>query len=362
MDTLPGVLGHSSLNTLFNKRFLFSNGGPYSVGNDTVDCGIDPSVAWISDEPFASTGVHPQDTWGKRVDPATVTLLPGQTLLAQSSVHLNLIEEYAFFSPRSGMARVGVEATAHVFGFSEMNWAKGSDAKSRMVMVSVTSRIPVKGITKVPLFQMRVFKRDTRLNKEQMVEILRSGHDLLINPRKGTPLTKELQMKAIDDTGSLITTVHLEEGCIVGFKLKKNKFVLDLSKKGQDWKKFFEPVYAKKDSNGLLYVDLYEGGYYLLITEEGLNLPRGYVASLEQLNARLISAVVHFAEYFGHSFKGAATLEVVPITHSIRVYKGSPIGAFRLERIEENSPVYGGFSVNQNLLPQLPPMVSMPSI
>lgn len=363
MTKFSGVLGFSSLQELFNKNFLQSQGGPFQVGNDTVDCGISPTIAWISNGPYASNGVTNPSSFGSPVDPSNVVLLPGQTLLAPASVSLNLIEGYyAFFSPRSGMARVGVEATAHVSGFSEMNWAKGFESKSRKIMVSVTSRLPVKGLTKVPLFQMRVFTGDTRLNREQMVDIMRSSHNLLIDPRSGAPLSKERQMSAIDSTGALVTTVHLEEGKIVGFKLKKNKSVLDLSKKGQDWKKFFVPIYAKMDADGKLYVDLYQEEYYLLITEEGLNLPHGYVASLEQLNARLISAVVHFAEYFGHSFKGAATLEVVPITHSIRVYNGSPIGAFRLEKIEDDAPVYKGFSINQNLLPQLPPTVTMPTL
>jgi deoxycytidine triphosphate deaminase len=355
-----GVLGSSSLQSLFDKGFLCPDGGVYAVGNDTVDIGIKPDTAWLSDAPYASTGRGNPGTWGKPVDPTKVILQPGQTLLARSSVHLNLIDHYAFFSPRSRMARVGVEPTAHVAGFTEMNWAKGSGPISREVMVSITTRIPVKNLTEVPLFQMRVFSGDTRVKKQDLIEMLRSGHDLLIDPRNGSPLPREVQMRAISDEGSLITTLHLKEGQIVGFRLKRTKAVLDLSKEGQDWRKFFEPIYAKRDKEGFLYVDLKEGDYYLLITKEGLSLPKGYVASLEQLNARFISAVVHFAEYFGHMFKGAATLEVVPISRDIRVYEGSPVGAFRLEKVEPNTPEYMGFCRNQNHVPQHSPMLTMP--
>ncbi len=360
MENFVGVLGKNSLEGLFDKGFLSSNGGPYEIGPDTVDYGVQSSEAWISREPYASVGRFTPDLWGERVQLNGLVLKPGQTLVAPAAVNLNLLEGYAFMSPRSRMARVGVEPTTYVEGFTERDWAHSSTPLSRKLWMSVSSRIPVTGLDKVALAQMRLFTGDTRLGRKEMLNILRSGHRFLVDPVNGSELPMDRQERAIAQNGTLVTTLHLREGQLVGFRLKKKTPVLDLSATGQNWKEFFEPVYAKKDGNGDIYVDLLAGEYYLLITAEAINLPKGYVASLEQLDSRLIAAAVHFAEYFGHGFKGAATLEVVPIAaRSIRVYKGSPVGAFRLECVEANAPLYTGFSKGQNLVPQLPPMLTM---
>lgn len=356
-----GVLGKESIQTLFERGFLFSNGGPYEIGPDTVDCGLNPSRAWISNEFYASMGEFAPDKWGKRVDDlSSVVFRPGQTIVAELSVQLNLLSGYGFFSPRSRMARVGVETTVHVSGFRERDWAFSKVPLSRKVWASVTTRIPVSGIGRTALSQMRLFTGDSRLSREQMLGILGSGHRFLIDPVSGDALPIERQEKAIAHNGSLVTTLHLRKGKLVGFRLRKKTSVLDLTATGQPWKDFFEPIYAKKDGHGNLYVDLLSGEYYLLITAEGINLPKGCVASLEQLDNHHIAAAVQFAEYFGHAFRGAATLEVVPIAaHGIRVYQGSPVGAFRLEKVEETAPLYTGFSRGQNLVPQLPPMLTM---
>lgn len=357
MEKFVGVLGKNSLEELFAKGFLFSNGGPYQIGPDTVDYGIEPGEAWVSKEPYASVGAFTPGHWGKRVPLEGLVLKPGYTIVAPAALNLNLLDEYAFTSPRSRMARVGVEATTHVEGFTERNWAYSKAPLSRKLWMSITSRIAVSGIDRVSLAQMRLFTGDTRCNREQMLDILRSGHRLLIDPVNGVELPMDRQERAITQGGALVTTLHLREGQLVGFRLKKKTPVLDLLATGQNWKEFFEPVYAKKDGHGDIYVDLLAGEYYLLITAEAINLPKGYVAALEQLDSHFIPAAVHFAEYFGHGFKGAATLEVVPIAaHSIRVYKWSPVGAFRLECVEANAPLYSGFSKGQNLAPRLPPM------
>lgn len=353
-----GVQGKDSLLALFESGFLVAN-GIHGVDNDTVDIGL-LSEGWISNEPFASTGDLNRVRHGKAVSLEKLVLRPGETLTAMAKVSLNLLPPYyAFFSPRSRMARVGVKPTVHVEGFSQMNWAYSNSGVSRKMLVSVTSRIPVTGLDKVPLFQMRVFSADTRVDYKSMMGIMSEGHDLLINPKNGKPIAREKQLKDIDRDGKLVSRLHLQKG-VTGFKLKKKTPVLDLSRTGQPWDDYFEPVFAKSDDTGKLFVDLSGAEYYLFITELGLNIPRGYVASLEQLDARLVEAVIHFAEYFGHMFKGAATLEVVPIASAIRVYQGTPVGAFRLERIDPSAPTYSGFSVNQHHLPQLPPMVTMP--
>lgn len=356
--TTTGVYGQRRLRELFDRRFLTGH-GLHSIGSDTVDFGISETHAWIGDHPFAYDGEMKPESWGNKVDPKTVVLHPGQTLVAYATIGLDLVEGYAFFSPRSRMARVGVSATAHVQGFSQMNWAKSSGPLTRSVLVSVTSRVPVTGLTRAPLLQMRMYDSDTRVDKKEMLDMLRTGHNLLIHPRHGNPLVREIQVAAIADDGSLVTTLFLQDG-VVGYRLKKTRNVLDVSGSEQDWSKWFEPVYAQRDQRGKLFVDLREGGYYLLITWEGLNLPVGYVASLQQLDSRLVAAVVHFAEYFGHAFKGAATLEVVPISAPIRIYRGTPIGSFRLEKTDLDTPQYDGFSAGQHHRPQLPPMFSSP--
>lgn len=362
-----GVLGKDSINALLEKGFLIHRGGRYQVGSDSLDCGVSTSLpAWVSDSPYSSTGTSPTETWcdswGSRVDIQKLTLKPKQTLLCSSSIDLNTVDGYLFYSSRSGMARSGITATAHVDGFSQMDWAMPEvpSPMSRRVMVSVTSRVPVRSLAAIPLFQARFFTGDTRVDKKGLVEILRSGHNLLIDPTTEVALPKERQLRQCDDNGRLITTLHLEEGSIVGFRLKKNTKVLDLAKKGQDWKSFFQAIYAQRDVDGRLFVELQEGEYYLFITNEALNLPQGYVASLQQLDSRLVNAAVHFAEYFGHMFRGAATLEVYPLSYSVRLYQGSPIGAFQLEKIEPDTPPYTGFARMQRRIPQLPNIFSMP--
>ncbi|MDB5259820.1 MAG: hypothetical protein JWN37_51 [Candidatus Nomurabacteria bacterium] len=356
-----GVLGRDALRMLLDEGFLVKTGGLVEVKNETIDIGLSQPVR-LANKPFASTGYPDMNMFGEEVGLDGLILRPGHTVLAQAAVRLNLLEPFHVgFSSRSGMARIGLESTAHVDGFGEMNCAYSRDGLSRRVIISAISRIPVTGLGKESLLQMRISRKDARLGREEVLKILVSGHNLFIDPRTGKPLEKELQLRRVTPDGRLLATLHLQEG-LCGFKLRKDAKVLDLSLRGQKWEDFFEPVYANRGGDGRLYVDLRETGYYLFITREGLNLREGLCASLKQLDSSLFRGAIHFAEYFGHGFQGGATLEMVTLSSDVRAYEGSFVASFGLDRVDPDAPIYEGFSANQNLIPQLPPMVTMPTL
>lgn len=191
----------------------------------------------------------------------------------------------------------------------------------------------------VSLNQIRFFRGDTDFN----VNAIRSYNfvepvvfDSNRRPLKG----EELIIDSLDNAGKagIIFTLDLKKGDngIVGYKAKRyllKPINLSVESKMDDSKKidprdYFEPIYASK--NGELILD--PQYFYILSTNEFLNLPSILCATIVSQQATIGELRTHYAGFFdpgwGHGEGWQATLEIRSFVNPFRVRHGQPICKF----------------------------------
>lgn len=207
--------------------------------------------------------------------------------------------------------------------------------------------------------QVRVFDGDTRFKEEDLkVELRRQ--DLLY--RQDGSQYKQGELSLSSEDGTVFTTLFAKALRLVGFRARKTRKALDLTKRGLDPHEYFEPVYAEADpsdpSGGCITLE--PGWFYLLSTNEMLHVPEHLCAELVMLHPRLGLFFSHFAGFFDPGFKGVPTLEVAVLIPTTLRHREA-VGCFRYERMRSKTDSYalsGNYSGQRRTT--LPKQFAMP--
>ncbi len=186
--------------------------------------------------------------------------------------------------------------------------------------------------------QIRMFDGDTRFHESDLKKELQK-RDFLFKQDGSRYNLGELELTTGD--GTIFTTLYAKAGRLVGFKAKRTLEPLNLTARGLHPESHFIPVYAEKDptdpDGGM--VTLEAGHFYLLSTNEVLDVPEHLCAELVALHPRLGLFFSHFAGFFDPGFKGVPTLEVTPIIRTTLRHREA-VGCFRYERMRSKTESY----------------------
>ena len=187
--------------------------------------------------------------------------------------------------------------------------------------------------------QIRIFDADTRFSEQDLKREL-ARQDLLY--RQDGSRYKQGELGLASGDGTVFTTLFAKAGKLVGFRARKTRKPLDLTQRGLDPREYFEPVFAEVDPSdpdgGLITLE--PGWYYLLSTNEMLNVPEHLSAELIAVHPRLGLFFSHFAGYFDPGFMGVPTLEVTCVVRTTIRHREA-VGCFRYERMRSKTIPYG---------------------
>ncbi len=291
-------------------------------------------------------------------------LYPGCTYLAKASVNVNFPPGmYAYTNAKSTSGRnfLLVRVIADMCeGFDAIdNRRSGYSGEVWFLMQPLA--YPVVLTNKEAYIQMRVFDGDTRFS-ERDLQIVLQEHDFL--HRHNDVPYKQGELSLFSEDGSIFTTLRAKSGKLIGFKAVRGTAVkpLDLTLRGLDPREYFEPVYGDvdpSDSDGGT-VTLDPSSYYLLSTNEKLNVPVSACSELRMLDPRAGLFFSHFAGFFDPGFYGTPTLEVVSVMPTTLRHK-DVVARFGLERMRSVTPSYasvGNYAGQRRTT--LPKQFSMP--
>jgi deoxycytidine triphosphate deaminase len=187
--------------------------------------------------------------------------------------------------------------------------------------------------------QIRIFDADTRFTEKDLEKEL-AKQDLLY--RQDGSQYKQGELGLASGDGTVFTTLFAKAGKLIGFRARKTRTPLDLNQRELDPHDYFEPVYAEKDptdpDGGLITLE--PGWYYLLSTNEMVDVPKHLSAELIAVHPRLGLFFSHFAGYFDPGFRGVPTLEVTCIVRTTIRHREA-VGCFRYERMRSETVAYG---------------------
>lgn len=268
-------------------------------------------------------------------------LVPGEKYIAKATLNTNFPPDvYAYANAKSTSGRNmclcrtladGVEG----YDTLDRRWSGWSGE----VWLTIEPLVfPIILTDKECYAQVRVFDGDTRFQEEDLRQEL-IKQDLLYRQDGGRYKQGELALASGD--GTVFTTLYAKAGKLVGFRARRTRRPLHLEDRGLDPREYFEPVYAEldpSDSDGGL-ITLEPGWYYLLSTNETLDVPEHLCAELVMLHARFGLFFSHFAGFFDPGFRGVPTLEVTCLLPTTMRHREA-IGCFRYERMRSATESY----------------------
>ncbi len=104
---------------------------------------------------------------------------------------------------------------------------------------------------------------------------------------------------SLDDGLGLSLDLRGDEHGVVGYRAKRNTEVLDYGKLGQEWRRFWEPVYRDVDSARLV---LEPEEFYLLLSQEAITIPPQLAAEMVPYDVRSGEVRTHYAGFFDPGF------------------------------------------------------------
>ncbi|HRW38610.1 MAG: 2'-deoxycytidine 5'-triphosphate deaminase [Acidimicrobiales bacterium] len=111
--------------------------------------------------------------------------------------------------------------------------------------------------------------------------------------------TELLAPPSLDNGLGLSLDLRGDENGIVGYRAKRNTEVLDYGKLGQEWRRFWEPVYRDVDSPRLV---LEPEEFYLLLSQEAITIPPSLAAEMVPYDVRSGEVRTHYAGFFDPGF------------------------------------------------------------
>ncbi|WP_081688600.1 2'-deoxycytidine 5'-triphosphate deaminase [Inquilinus limosus] len=174
--------------------------------------------------------------------------------------------------------------------------------------------------------------------------------------RRGSPIMSASELKRLHDAGELVSggtaeqyldsrnlvavTVDLrgkERGNLIGYRAKKHTDRIDLEKVGYyDIEDFWEPIYYHREPPLILDPD----DFYILVTQEGVKIPRDLAAEMVAYDTSVGEFRVHYAGFFDPGFglgdvESKAVLEVRSHDVPFLLDHGQTVGWLQYERMAD---------------------------
>lgn len=240
---------------------------------------------------------------------------------------------YAYANPKSSTGRVHLLTRLIADGVSMYDALTTGWEGEAWALVSPCS-FPIILSPGLSVLQLRLFNGKSFLSEREEEEAIQR-HGLLFSP-EGERLT--LTQHRERRHGSAYFLSYGVYG-VVGWKAKRTRRPLNFGyTKRYEPEEFFSAVHARPDGS----IVLEEGGFYILSTQERVQVPPAYSAELRAVDVRLVDARVHAAGYidpgWGYGEKGEAcgrpiTLEVIPYENGVLWVPGRPVARLRYERM-----------------------------
>ncbi len=352
MNTLPvGVFPKSDLLTLIEKRRIIP-GPTFSlshVGEASVDVTVTSEVYSIErvlqpDQRRGETVREILPMMGAKQIDADSILRVGSSYLAKASIDLNFPPgTYGFFNAKSTSGRLFVFVRTladRIFMFDSAD-RRNEGYSGEIWLVIEPLAFPIVLNPKECFNQLRVFDGDTRFSEKGLRRLLQD-EDLLFRRDSQEPY-KQGGLSLFTHDGSVLCTLFAKSNEHIGYKTRLGGVkAIDLSEKDLNPQKYFELVNAEQliegDDNSW-GVNIEEGRYFLLCTNEMFKVPTTCSSELVALDRRLGDVFTHFAGYFDPGFFGTGTLEVFsPRTVFLR--HKQPLARFVLESMRSEAPSY----------------------
>lgn len=339
------------------------------VGSASIDLTVSGGEIYRLDRFFTPSGKRKEkvrdllSAWGAQAVLLGSVGEAGQQYLAKATIDANLspgLYSYCNAKSTSGRNVILTRVIADgVEGYDNLDRRhEGWDGEVWILIEPL--RAPVVLTDQECYLQVRFFDGDTRFTEADLRRE-RQQHEFVLR-QDGSPYKQgDLQLSSND--GTVFTTLYAKAGKLIGFRLKKTRKALDLTSRNLDPGEYFEPVYAESDpsdpTGGLFAPQPME--YYLLSTNEMVDVPVGLCAELIQVHPRIGLFFNHFAGFFDPGFRGVPTLEfMTPIPTTLR--HRNVIGCFRYERMRSSTTSYaitGNYSGQQRTT--LPKQFRMPN-
>ena len=256
-------------------------------------------------------------------------------------------------NPKSSTGRLDVFTrvlTDRNHRFDEI--AGGYNGKLYLEVVPRTFAIRVK--TGLALNQVRLMAGDARLNDVELLS-LHERSPLLYRDSRPVPVSEI----SIADGLFLSLDVSGSAESIVGYRAKKNRLPIDLTKVGAlNWRDYWEPVYPERGRRIVLEPEV----FYLLLSAEGVSIPPSYAAEMLAYDPTAGELRTHYAGFFDPGFGfhrdqtapgSRAALEVRARDVSFMVEHGQPVCKLAFERMAEEPDVLYGRGIGSNYQGQL---------
>jgi dCTP deaminase len=185
-------------------------------------------------------------------------------------------------------------------------------------------------------FQRTRGEKPKPINKEEWDKLIEEGSIVYAN-------NEEVRQNAMQTTGVLPFTVDLkgtgEDGCVIGYRAKKNTKRIDLERRDYDPLDFWEKIYFHKKASLVLDPD----EFYILMTREAIAVPPQYAAEMVPYDTRAGEFRVHYAGFFDPGFgwnpssrKAGSSRGVLEVrSHEVPflLEHGQIVGSLRYERM-----------------------------
>jgi len=269
--------------------------------------------------------------------PINKPLEVGKVYLARLKESFRLPKDvYAYCNPKSTTGRLDMHVRLLADNISRYDSIPTKGWSGDLWVSIVPKTFSVKLHEDLSLNQVRFFNADTRLSDGEL-ELATKEFDLLWRLSGEKYAYKEFLI--VDNDNSIILTLDLFSN-IIGYKAKKTRRVIDLSKiRHYEWKDFFEPVKKKGD-----FVYLEKDNFYILSTAEAVRIPPCLASEMTPIDDRSGEFRSHYAGFldpgWGWGKKGEGkgrpfTLEVRPFEDLI-VRDRQPFAKIKFEKLMED--------------------------
>lgn len=212
----------------------------------------------------------------------------------------------------------------------------------------VPKSFPVKVKTGQRLNQLRIRHGFTVLSDQ---DILRThGSDPLLFDEDGEPLA----MDKVNVNNGLFLSVHLkgEAGEVVGYKAKKHRDIIDLSRINHyEISEFWEPIYAGGDDHIILEPE----AFYIFASRERCRIPKHLAAEMIAYDTGSGELRTHYAGFFDSGFGGSveergarAVLEVRSHDVPFLIEHGQTFCSMKFEPNSEIPEIIYGKDIQSN--------------
>ena len=278
----------------------------------------------------------------------------GTSYLAKASIDVNFPPGiYGYANAKSTSGRLFLQSRLlvdYIAGFDTADLRdQGLSAEVWLVLEPLCFDIHLGMSTLECYSQLRIFNADTRFSNTDLTALLEHEDLLYRRPDGNKPPQPYRQgdLNLFTHDGSVIMTLFAQGAAPIGYQAMCAPLLqepIDIGERGLSPTGYFSPLYATQlipGDNNSWGVWLEANEYYLLATNELVNVPDYLSFVLKELDSRHGDTTVHFAGYADPGFFGTITLEVRSPRRVFLRHK-SPIVTGVFERMRDETPAYSG--------------------